>query len=1749
MFFKFLSSYLIIIKLFILCFLKLAIAQDKKQMLQQADQLFQKQNFTESMQLYSQLLSLNPRDPFISYRFGVSMLYADRRDINKAIQYIKKGEDFLENDDKILYFYHLAQAYHFSYRFREAIENYLIFKQLAQNNSKYHTYDVDRQIQMCHNGLLLLKNMRKIFVFDKQHVGQAYFFRSYDMSRFHGKILAKPEALKTKYDKKKNDQSLVFLSDTQQVIFFSSYGKDGTYQRDIFMSYRTASGWSSPIRLPEVINTLLDEDYPYLAPDGKTLYFCSKGHSSMGGYDIYYSRWDETHKEWSKAINLDFPINTPFNDILFVTDANMEYAYFASDRGSTVGKIHTYLIRIDIIPKLPDIETMMQVIENPPDENNYLQIVEQIQSIASMDVNASREQFQKPIQQFINPVFADNFLYGLSDNPTESEIIQKTFELLSETEKNLLRLKQRRESAELLLSKNNYQSRYHSQQAQLTAKQIENTPEQKKKLEQQYEYHKQMSLAHQTHAEHMRTAISNFDRAIKQQDRQLQRIQAYAGYIQILASAQKIDTSVVILKKMMQEVHKFDINTYNSITFNYPLPEDIRYLEYQINEIEKKIQAIDRYIKQLSDRISPISENNDSHQLFTEDNKQHKLLIKEALDNILVNRKFLEEQRVLLNEALSQAQGILMTDVSIMMDEAHLAFQVITENKNREAFIQNTDLLKNESESHMDQIFITESKTDASEQQNLKIQDNVNATSEIYTNDKQLATKELQHSDNNMITVKDTITNPLSTTKTNIELKNKLINDYSSKNELQKKELLVELISSNINLAEKVDILNDIIKLQQQSILSERAILNVMIDKRNQKITAYNQNLQKLSEAQQKQSYNSSEMLINHLEWYNNLTQYCQIIQEIDILEGINASVSGQCDVAFNQWQTAQGIIENIESYLFSNKLKKAQKELIKFSQFMEKNTNLWVPNFFEVTPTNQYIITLQQKINNDKISLQQKMLQLDHINKQLSKAEHNLQQSRIKSQQNHQNKQYEKLIEQKHLLENEIANLKHTIESNTHRLETFNQNINNFDKEKKDILQNSYLTEVTYLTTFKNIPTEPNKMQNDVFSPDFMNIVSNQYNWKQSTEVYIDLNYPDTLQHEMHLPENTNQEHSIKTANEIFEYITYGVVSLYIRKIQLLDEQLKQAIDNNTTIKLLQQRQDILDKLANVLQNEKFLEKLHKIEELPELKEIDKYLFRISVLITLLENQKQQLLRSDSLNYTDLMKMIKKFDDNIIFCRKQLEYLTYLRQLYLTQLNTLLLQLLMQEEKIKLPNRKAILDNIESIQQSLTQLLFLSDNAEQIIDNKQRFLSYQTILDSIIIRKNHLEDIIRQYDTIDEDNKANLKITVRKLSNVQNTLQKDYRELLAEANNLSDNDSQNNLLSNNSEQKSTIFSSVSDDSKTSQNQHQRLIISDKPVSSDFYNANISDSPIAIREEVHYKVQFIALKRQADANQFAQLQPVYEEYANGLFKYLHGDYTNYQLALRARDSIRSIGFRDAFIVTYNSKKQIQVTESRNLQQTFLHQSTTLSSSSQEQLSHVSTSNTKLPQGFYFVVQVGVFARPRTSHQLYNISPLFEEKMENGYYRYYTGAFISYDEALNVQQTLRSSYVPDAFIVAIKDGKKISVHEARQLINSGTSAWIKQPIQTDESSINFAVQLGVFEKEVNSETAQFFNILCNQVQILEEEQKYIYYCGLFKSYDDAKQQRDSLIQLGLSDVFIIAIKDQKKIPISEVLQNR
>ncbi len=312
-----------------------------------ANELFDKEDYAEAFSLYSQLLSVYPKDPNYNYKFGICMLYTSENK-EKPISYLEYASKQPDVDKDVFFF--LGKAYHVNYRFDDAIKAYNKFKMEA-SASQQKKMQVDAQIDMCRNGKSLLKNITDLQVLEKKQLSEMDFFRSYDLSSIGGKLLVKPEDFQSSLDKKAKQQTIIYLAANNNQIYYSSFGTDGKNGKDIYVVKKQADGeWSAPTSLGSTINTPFDEDYPFLHPNGKALYFCSKGHNSMGGYDVFKSTLDEQSNTWRTPVNMDFAINTPDDDIMYVTDSLERTAYFSSKRISPTGKIDVYKISTERRP-------------------------------------------------------------------------------------------------------------------------------------------------------------------------------------------------------------------------------------------------------------------------------------------------------------------------------------------------------------------------------------------------------------------------------------------------------------------------------------------------------------------------------------------------------------------------------------------------------------------------------------------------------------------------------------------------------------------------------------------------------------------------------------------------------------------------------------------------------------------------------------------------------------------------------------------------------------------------------------------------------------------------------------------------------------------------------------------------------------------------------------------------------------------------------------------------------------------------------------------------------------------------------------------------------------------------------------------------------------------------------------------------------------------------------------------------------
>jgi len=153
-----------------------------------------------------------------------------------------------------------------------------------------------------------------------------------------------------------------FVTPDGNSLYFASNRPGGFGGMDIYVSKKNAVGdWLEPQNLGSPINSQYNEITPSFHPDGKRLYFSSKGYPGMGGHDIFQSILGQDGK-WSKPINMGHPINDAEDDYHFRVSSSADTAWFSSLRDGSSEKRNVY-----IIPNIPD-ETELVALEELLDE-------------------------------------------------------------------------------------------------------------------------------------------------------------------------------------------------------------------------------------------------------------------------------------------------------------------------------------------------------------------------------------------------------------------------------------------------------------------------------------------------------------------------------------------------------------------------------------------------------------------------------------------------------------------------------------------------------------------------------------------------------------------------------------------------------------------------------------------------------------------------------------------------------------------------------------------------------------------------------------------------------------------------------------------------------------------------------------------------------------------------------------------------------------------------------------------------------------------------------------------------------------------------------------------------------------------------------------------------------------------------------------------------------------------------------------
>jgi outer membrane protein OmpA-like peptidoglycan-associated protein/tetratricopeptide (TPR) repeat protein len=154
---------------------------------------------------------------------------------------------------------------------------------------------------------------------------------------------SKPSRMRDPVNTKYHESSAT-ISKGIDTLYFISERPGGFGNKDIYMAKKDPKNnkWTNAVNVGPVLNTEYDEEGVFLLPDGKTMFFSSQGHQSMGGFDIFKTTLE--NGQWTKPENIGYPINTSDDDVFFVVSANRLHGYYASYKNDGFGEKDIYRI-------------------------------------------------------------------------------------------------------------------------------------------------------------------------------------------------------------------------------------------------------------------------------------------------------------------------------------------------------------------------------------------------------------------------------------------------------------------------------------------------------------------------------------------------------------------------------------------------------------------------------------------------------------------------------------------------------------------------------------------------------------------------------------------------------------------------------------------------------------------------------------------------------------------------------------------------------------------------------------------------------------------------------------------------------------------------------------------------------------------------------------------------------------------------------------------------------------------------------------------------------------------------------------------------------------------------------------------------------------------------------------------------------------------------------------------------------------
>lgn len=327
----------------------------------EAKQLYAAGDYTAAIDQLQTLLKKSPRDGTVNYYLGASLMAVGRK--TEALGPLRQAQSRgVADASRLLADYAISR-----YDVDEAEEQLDKWAEQLKKNRKpvpeEHAEMSSRVVQLSN----MMDRVEKIEVIDSISCDSATFFEAYRLSKEAGRILPGDAVRRIGAGVDARSLSVAYLPESRTEVLWAQSGDDGKYQlygADILDD----GSISHPAPLSDQLGQGGNAQFPFLMPDGVTLYFANDGENSLGGYDIFMTRRTEGDdgSEYFQPQNVGMPYNSPANDYMLAIDEASGLGWWATDRNAEPGKVTVYVfipseVRVNAAPDDPNLHELARL--------------------------------------------------------------------------------------------------------------------------------------------------------------------------------------------------------------------------------------------------------------------------------------------------------------------------------------------------------------------------------------------------------------------------------------------------------------------------------------------------------------------------------------------------------------------------------------------------------------------------------------------------------------------------------------------------------------------------------------------------------------------------------------------------------------------------------------------------------------------------------------------------------------------------------------------------------------------------------------------------------------------------------------------------------------------------------------------------------------------------------------------------------------------------------------------------------------------------------------------------------------------------------------------------------------------------------------------------------------------------------------------------------------------------------------------